>query len=81
MSETTYEHYAHLEALNIFCDKYEPATNADMMNTFSTIEIQKIIRKDAGINIALEKLSELLTQLQYNYLLEQGNCLWMVKSL
>lgn len=72
---------ALLEGLNIFCGRYQPATEASVTDIFSTNEIQKIIRKVIGIDVSSQELSELLIQLQYNCVVEQGNCMWMVKSL
>ena len=81
MRHSNNEQYAYWEAPNAFCHKYEPAMKTDMTNIFSTIEIQKLIKENTGINISLDKLSEMLTQLQYYYLSENENRLWIVKSL
>ena len=68
-------------ALATFCDKYEPATKDTFTDLFSTKEVQKIIQDHIGYELSLQEISDLLTQMQYTYQLEEGNFMWMVKGV
>lgn len=71
----------NLEALNCFIDKYAPATLSTVTDYFSSKEIQNLIKKHTGSEIDLSELNEMLTDMNYQYVLQDGEFEWMVERI
>lgn len=67
-----------LNALSMFCTKYEPATKTNATDTFSGREIIRLINDHTGVDISLPELNKMLTDMHYQYELDDDEFKWMV---
>lgn len=67
-------------ALNIFCSLYAPAKQDNLTDTFSSLEIVRMIEKHTGIDLMLMELHEMMQQMHYEYLIRDDEFVWMVRK-
>ncbi len=63
----------------MFCNKYEPATKQTHTDTFSGREIIRLVCDHTGVNIPLPELNKMLTDMHYQYELDDDEFKWMVQ--
>jgi hypothetical protein len=69
-----------MTALSIFCSLYAPATQQSFTDTFSSLEIVRMVEKHTGIDLILNELHEMMQQMQYQYLVVDDAFVWMVRK-
>lgn len=70
------------EVLKIFTQTYQPATEEDFTDCFSSAEIIKLIQEFSGDPVTTAELYKQLTQLHYRYLIFDGpEMRWILKKI
>ncbi|NNV57360.1 hypothetical protein [Limnovirga soli] len=68
-----------LNALNVFCSLYAPASENNFTDTFTSLAIQHMVEKHTGIDLMLMELHEMMQQMHYEYLMIDDEFVWIVK--
>ncbi len=68
------------QALSVFCNRYDPATEENATDFFSSKEIQKIIRDHVDFNIGGQDLYNLLIDMHYTYIMRDDEFVWLCKK-
>ena len=69
-----------MAALTVFADQYVPATKETATDYFPSRQIQEMIFKHTGTCVEISEIFKLLTQMSYQYMLQDDEFVWMVRN-
>lgn len=69
-----------MQALSVFCTRYDPADDKTATDFFSTAEIQKIVGEHIGIEVEKSLIYELLVEMKYTYKMMDDEFVWLCKT-